>query len=371
MSSAPLAHPKRSAPAPCFPTCPRTMSSRSSKRAISIQDAVRHEASPLTERLASSDAALFIEELVVEENYAGWRIDRYLTEKIRRASRSQVRNYLERNVEMIPPRKVKSGTIVRTGDIIRIIRSERVMPDTPTEDALDVLFLQGDTAVVTKPPGVIVHRNSREVSHTMDALLTRRFPDRAHVEAVHRLDRDTSGCMLCAFGRDAVVRWRNAFSGREISKVYLAIVEDPERQWYIGRLIQIQLPLGPDPNSEVRVRMGHGDLDARTGAICIHREGDRALIELHPHEGRQHQLRAHLALTGTPITGDKLYLAGDDYFIRWSDDPAGTQELEPLATPWHCLHAWKISFAFEGKRHTIEAPVPPHFYDAMPTLKLP
>ena len=299
------------------------MTRRTGKRALSARDEDSNlRDSPIAQQLAQSSEALFIEELTVTENYSGWRIDRYLTEKIRRASRSQVRNYLENNVEMTPPRKVKAGTIVRTGDVIRIIRRERVMPDTPTADALDVLWMMDNTAVVTKPPGVIVHRNSREVSSTMDALLAQRFPDADHVEAVHRLDRDTSGCMLCAFGKDAVVHWRSAFATRGIAKVYLAIVEDPDEFWHVGKLEDINIPLGPDPASVLSVRMGRGDLSARTGAICVHREGPRALIELHPHEGRQHQLRAHLALLGTPITGDKLYLAGDDYFMRWSDDPA-------------------------------------------------
>lgn len=328
-------------------------------------------ASSIAQRLATSDEPLFIEELRVEENYNGWRIDLYLTEKIRRASRSQVRGYLANNVEMVPPRKVKAGTIVRTGDLIRIIRRERVMPDTPSADALEVLLQLDDTAVVTKPPGVIVHRNSREVSSTMDALLAQRFPDAAHVEAVHRLDRDTSGAMLCAFGKEAVIRWRSAFSGRGISKIYLAIVEDPHGFWHVGKLLDINIPLGLDADSDLSVRMGRGDLSARTGAICVHREGERALVELHPHEGRQHQLRAHLFMTGTPITGDKLYLAGNAYFRRWSDDPVGTQAREPLATPYHCLHAWKISFEYQGKRHTVEAPLPPHFYAAMPDLRLP
>lgn len=322
----------------------------------------------VAQKLAQSSEALFVEELIVEERYDGWRLDRFLADRIQRSSRTKIQEYLAHNVELVPPRRVKASGAVRMGDTVRIVRRERIMPGMPTVDDILVLARFGDTAVVTKPPGILVHRNSREVSHTMDAYLAQRFPDAQHVEAVHRLDRDTSGCMLAAFGKDAVVHWRVAFQDRSVAKVYLAIVEDPEERWPVGRDHLIDIPLGQDTSSVLSVRMGRGDLSAKTRAICRQREGERALIELHPIEGRQHQLRAHLYLSGTPIVGDKLYLAGDDYFMRWSDDPAGTQAREPLATPYHCLHAWKLSFDHAGERQTIVAPLPPHFFDAMPSL---
>lgn len=322
----------------------------------------------VAQKLAQSDEALFVEELHVEERYDGWRLDRFLSERIQRSSRTKIQHYLQHNVELVPPRRVKASGAVRMGDIVRIVRRERIMPNMPTPDDILVLARFGPTAVVTKPAGILVHRNSREVSHTMDAYLLQRFPDEGHVEAVHRLDRDTSGCMLAAFGKEAVVKWRVAFQDRGVAKVYLAIVEDPEGRWPVGRDHVIDIPLGQDTTSVLSVRMGRGPLSARTRAICRQREGARALIELHPIEGRQHQLRAHLFLSGTPIVGDKLYFAGDAYFMRWSDDPEETQAKEPLATPYHCLHAWQLSFDYEGERQTVVAPLPQHFFDAMPSL---
>lgn len=305
----------------------------------------------------------FVEELVVEENYDGWRLDRYLTEKIRRASRSQVRRYLSENVTITPARKVKPGTTVRTGDTIRIVRREKTMPDVPGPEAMQVLCRHGEVAVVTKPPGVLVHRNSREVSNTVDSYLRHVFPDEPHAEAVHRLDRETTGCLVVAFGTEAVVRWRSAFQAREVKKTYLALVPDPERRWPRGHEERIDLPLGPDSRSVLSVRMGHGSLSARTDVRVLHRMKDVALLALYPLEGRQHQLRAHLALRGTPILGDKLYAAGDAYFMRWSDDPWGTREREPLDTPFHCLHAWRIVLpGDEGTPLVGEAPPPAHFY---------
>lgn len=304
----------------------------------------------------------FVEELVVEENYDGWRLDRYLTEKIRRASRSQVRRYLAENVTITPTRKVKPGTTVRCGDTIRITRREKTMPDVPGPEAMQVLQRRGEVAVVTKPPGVLVHRNSREVSNTVETYLRHVFPDEPHAEAVHRLDRETTGCLVVAFGSEAVVRWRSAFQAREVRKTYLALVPDPELRWPPAHQERIDQPLGPDPRSVLSVRMASGHLSARTDVRVLHRVDDVALLALYPLEGRQHQLRAHLALSGTPILGDKLYAAGDEYFMRWSDDPWGTREREPLETPFHCLHAWRIALpGAEGAPLEGEAPPPAHF----------
>ena len=341
------------------------------KRALRVDPQAPIDSLLVQQRLASSDEALFIEEIEVEEIYDGWRIDRFLAAKIPRSSRTQIQQYLKHNVELVPPRRVKASGAVRQGDIVRIVRREHILPGLPTADDMLVLTQPRDTAVVCKPPGILVHRNSREVSHTVDAFLRQKFPDAPHVEAVHRLDRETSGCMLAAFGKEAVSNWRVAFQDRSVQKVYLAIVHDPDERWPLGHERLIDIPLGPDPKSELSVRMGRGHLPARTRAISRQRQGHRALIELHPIEGRQHQLRTHLFLQGTPIVGDKLYAAGDAYFMRWSDDPERTQSEEPLETRFHCLHAWKLSLVMDGEPQTFIAPLPPHFFAAMPALELP
>lgn len=347
------------------------MASRSYSRARPLTPELI-ASSPLAQaRAASSDAPLFIEEITVDEAYDGWRIDRFLATIIPRSSRTQVQGYLKNNVELVPPRRVKPSGPVRTGDIIRIVRTEHVLPGLPNADDLLILAQHEDTAVISKPPGILVHRNSREVSHTVDAFLAQRFPHAPQVEAVHRLDRETSGCMLAALNKEAVATWRVAFQQRGVRKVYLSIVDDPSGVWRIGESVLIDAPLGPDPDSVLSVRMGRGTLSARTRVIPRQRDGQRVLLEMHPVEGRQHQLRAHLYLYGTPILGDKLYAAGDAYFMRWSDDPMKSQRDEPLETPFHCLHAWKLTLPRQGVEETFVAPLPPHFLDAMPALTAP
>lgn len=341
-------------------------------RALTIDPTDPTQHSPLVrEHLARSKAPIFIEEITVNDAYDGWRLDHFLTALIPRTTRSKIQRYLKNNVEFVPPRRVKASGKVRTGNVIRIVRRERVLPNLPSAEDMDILAHEGTFAVVNKPPGILVHRNSHEVSHTVNAFLARRFPNAPQVEAVHRLDRETSGCMLAAFGREAVAHWRYAFQLRGVQKAYLAIVEDPSERWPLQHKELLDTALGLDPNSELSIRMGRGNLPARTHVTVRSRHANRALLELRPIEGRQHQLRVHLYLAGTPIVGDKLYQAGDEYFSRWSADPVLTNTQAPLASPYHCLHAWQLTLPMEGNMRTFFAPIPEHFYAVMPTLADP
>lgn len=308
----------------------------------------------------------FTEEMVVAENYDGWRLDKFMAHRIRRATRSQVKKYIQKNVTIIPDRNVKPAMKVRTGDIVVITRRERLMPNTPDVTAVKPLRCWQKSAVVYKPAGIIVHRTSREVNHTLDAYLATVFENSDHAEATHRLDRETSGCVICALDQDEVSLWRERFRRREIDKRYLAIVHDNAGRWQPGDCQSIEIPLGIAPDSEVGLAMGRGDLSAHTDVYCHSMNDGYALLELRLHDGRQHQIRVHLNLVGTPIVGDKLYgIEGEQYFIRWHQTPHKTVEEEPLETPFHCLHAWQVRFEYEGENVRIVAELPPHMTECI------
>src|SRR5699024_1514677 len=123
-----------------------------------------YDESPLVRaRRSATNDPIFIEEFVVEARFDGWRLDRFLTAVIPRTTRSKIQQYLRNNVELVPFRKVKPSGTVKAGNTVRIVRKERVLPDLPTFHAMDVLATGDGFAVVNKPPGILVHRNSREV----------------------------------------------------------------------------------------------------------------------------------------------------------------------------------------------------------------
>lgn len=301
----------------------------------------------------------FTETYVVESNYDGWRLDRFLTEKLKRASRSQVRRIIEHAVRFDDGRRVKAGTTVRTDDIVCIDRIERGDPGTPPLSAVTTLLATDHLLVLCKPAGLLVHRTAREATRTIERYLEEAYPDE-RIEAVHRLDRDTSGVLLCGRGEDAIRALREAFRNGEVRKTYTAWVDDPDALWVARPERSFDIPLGLDPESSLGVRMGVGELACRTDATLLAHRGGVSKLRVHIEQGRQHQIRVHLWLAGTPIVGDKLYAMGDAFFRAWADAPGVPELCESLATRWHCLHAAEAAFSWAGVPYRCRAEAPAH-----------
>lgn len=307
---------------------------------------------------------LFTERHVVAVNYDGWRLDRFLADQLKRATRAKVARIIKAGVAIerdgASP-KVKSGTIVRTGDVVVITRPERADPATPDLDSIRVLFEEDSLVVLDKPPGTLVHRTAYEATRTVEAFLSARYPGE-RVEPVHRIDRDTSGVLLCGRGLPAVRALVAQFESAEPAKTYRALVSDPGGDWSPGLVRTFDTPLGFDAQSGVKIRVGAGDWACATHATCLRRPvKDVAELEVRIERGRQHQIRAHLSLFGTPIVGDKLYGMGDAFFLEWVDDPGAPALADRLPTRWHCLHAWRMELEFDGVRQVFEAPLPAHW----------
>jgi len=304
----------------------------------------------------ASDAPDWIDVHVVEEMYAGMRLDLFLTKRIKRATRSQVARIIRRGVS-VDGRVGRAAMRVRTGQRVEIPRHERGDPGAPGLDDVEVLTEDEGVVVVCKPPGMLVHRTAHEATRTVEAFLGARYPGE-RVEATHRLDRDTSGVLVCGRGLDAIRSLRRAFANHLVDKCYLAVVDDPAHRWSEGQRETFDAPLGFQPDARVALRMGLGDLPCVTRAGCVARTSERALLEVTMEGGRQHQIRTHLALFGTPIAADKLYGMGEAFFTRWLDAPGDAALVAALSTRWHALHAWRVSFTYGGRHHRIEAPTP-------------
>lgn len=296
--------------------------------------------------------------LVVERNYEGWRLDRWLAQKLRRATRSQAARIAREGARFADGRPMKPGARVRSGDVVVLPRLERADPGAPPLDAVQVLARGDGWIALDKPAGMLVHRTAAEATRTVDAwLATAGLGER--VEPVHRLDRDTSGLLIAGDGLDAIRALKGLLAGREVHKRYLAAVTDPGGRWTPGAAHTLDTPLGFDADSEVRLRVGRGAWECATHVRCLTRTGDRALLLAAMDGGRQHQIRAHLALAGTPLLGDKLYEAGDAFFLEWIDHPGDPALVARLPARWHSLHAWRLTFPWRGAQVSLQAPPPP------------
>src|SRR5262245_43835344 len=168
---------------------------------------------------------------LVEEDFHGYRLDHYLKRKIRRLSRTRIQEIiraelaLERGGGGASPARIRPSTPVAAGDRLLIRRPARPEPESPAD--LTVLYRDEDVLVIDKPAGLPVHATARYYFHTLTRLLSERFPGEG-LQIAHRLDRETSGCLVVARGRAAASRLKGAFERREVEQTYLELVHgDP------------------------------------------------------------------------------------------------------------------------------------------------
>ena len=174
----------------------------------------------------------------------------------------------------------------------------------------------------------------------------------------HRLDRETTGLVVCAKRRDLRTDLGEQFEGRRVAKTYLALV--------VGDSVEdegvFEGAIGPDDASRVEVKMTvrADGAPARTEWRVRRRLAGRSLLELRPATGRQHQLRVHCAALGIPILGDKLYQGGDELFLRSLEGALVEQDRALLVLDHHALHAWRIELRDPrtGERAEFEARPP-------------
>jgi 23S rRNA pseudouridine1911/1915/1917 synthase len=291
----------------------------------------------------------------VDGNNDGWRLDRFLAQCMPRISRSLAgRIARDGDVEVIPPRKVKAGTRLRNNDVV-IVR-QALDPERVQDADVEVIYRDEALVVVAKPAGMLVHESSSVRLNTIQKYLERRGFDEA--EPVHRLDRETSGVLICAASRRMVPVLRGMFATAHPDKIYRALVLDPDARWQVGERRTIETPLGNDLTSILDVKMGKGGLEARTHVEVLgrveHAFGPMADLRVVIETGRQHQIRVHLAMQGTPIAGDKLYSVDDEYFMAICAQPDDPELLARVPFDRHALHAWKLRMPHPGDAEMME-----------------
>jgi len=206
-----------------------------------------------------------------------------------------------------------------------------------------VIFIDGEAIVIDKPAGLAVHPGSRTKESLEDYLRHFRFGFQRPPLPVHRLDRDTSGCLLLARNPKAHKRFQRAFEDKKVTKTYLAVlagVPDAEAG-------TVDMPLGKVSSAQDGWRMVR-DENGKPSLSHWRRlavKDGRALVLFSPETGRTHQLRVHAADgIGVPIAGDPVYGDGRGPML---------------------LHALSLRVERDGKPPVeATAPLPPHFLAA-------
>jgi len=318
----------------------------------------------LTSHLGPDGSPRLVERhLVVPPELAGLRLDHFVKTQIPRLSRTKIQDVIEAQLRRARPDgpRLKPATIVAPGDHFVIRRPARAEPPCPRTFTL--LHADARLYVVDKPALLPVHASAKFYFNTLTRVLAERFPGEPELQIAHRLDRETSGCLVVARDRAGAVVVKQAFATKQaVKKEYLAVVHGhPPWEGEIEIDVPLRLAQPGDPTRLVHVRMlpGPGGLPAITRVSVAARAGAYALVRCLLVTGRQHQIRAHLAAAGYPIVGDKLYAHGDDAFIRYCDEGLVPDLAARFVLPRHALHAARVTFPHpDGGTVTAEAPLP-------------
>ncbi|HEY1546697.1 MAG TPA: RluA family pseudouridine synthase, partial [Kofleriaceae bacterium] len=279
--------------------------------------------------------------LIVPPELAGLRLDHFVKTQIVRLSRTKIQAIIDTQLRRDDGHTLKPATIVAAGDHFVIRREAK--PEPPCPRTFGVVHSDARVIVVDKPAGLPVHASAKFYFNTLARVLSERYPDEPELQLCHRLDRETSGCLVVARDRAAAAFVKSAIANkRATTKQYLAIVTG-QPAWDEEHVLDVPLRISTEADATklatVRVIPGDGGLDAITRVRVERRCGPYALVRCTLVTGRQHQIRVHLAHAGFPIVGDKIYGHGDDAFIEYCDEGLTPELAELFVLPRHALHA--------------------------------
>jgi 23S rRNA pseudouridine955/2504/2580 synthase len=285
--------------------------------------------------------------LEVGDESATQRIDNFLLRRLKGVPKSHVYRVLRSGEVRVNSGRVGPQYRLQAGDRIRLppLRTATRVPSAlPAEFPL--VYEDEALLVVDKPAGIAVHGGSGVSFGVIESLRAAR-PQAKLLELAHRLDRDTSGLLIVAKKRSALVELHRMLREGEVEKIYAAIVKGvPARQAF-----EIREPLHKhvSASGERRVSVAEGGLKAVTRIRVLEAAGDYGVLAVRLLTGRTHQIRVHLAHAGHPVLGDDKY---GDFALNRSLARQGVRRL--------FLHAHKLAFAhpLTGERLRLEAPLP-------------
>jgi 23S rRNA pseudouridine1911/1915/1917 synthase len=296
----------------------------------------------------------------IGEPYAGLRADLYLARVYPFHTRSTWQKRMDGGEVLINRHRVKSNYKLKLADVIHFYHPQTVEPDVDRD--IRILWREGAVMAVFKPGNLPMHENGAYRKNTFAQLVSDCIGP--EWSAVHRLDRETSGIVLCGATNDVRQKLAIDFEAKKIAKEYQLIVHGIPQQvsWSVDG------PIGDLAESKIRIKkwVVSGGLPAQTDFITEETKasslGSFALLRAFPKTGRTNQIRIHAAHSGHWILGDKLYHPNEDVFLDYWQ----SQETTPFCveqTLFHrcCLHAAALTFRHPetGKQCRVEVEMPP------------
>jgi 23S rRNA pseudouridine1911/1915/1917 synthase len=309
------------------------------------------------------------ETFTIEKSLPVERLDKFLTTRYPAVSRGTLQRLIEEGHVKVNGRAVKPTHPPRAGEIVSVHWPEAKPAEAQAEDIpLDVLFEDKDLLVLNKAPGIVVHPAAGNEEHTLvNALLHHckgQLSGIGGVERpgiVHRLDKETSGCLVVAKNDSTHIALSEQFAGRTTEKLYLAILcgEVPRASG------EIHAAIARHPSHRKRMAVSQGDgRDSWTSYRVVERLMYSTLVEAGLHTGRTHQIRVHFQHIGFPVAGDDTYGAKQTKKLA---------DLTGYVAPRVLLHAHKLAFMHPRtkRKKAFTAPWPADFQEALEQLRVP
>ena len=309
-----------------------------------------------------------METFTVVKSLPSGRLDAFLRETFPTVSRVALKRLIEQGHVRVNGHAVKPTHSPRAGEQIEIHWPEVEPAEArPEEIPLDILFEDRSLLVLNKPAGLVVHPAAGHEEHTLvNALLHHcrgslsGIGGVARPGIVHRLDKETSGCLVIAKNDGTHLALSRQFAAREVGKIYNAIL--------CGELardsgeIRAAIARHPTHRKRMAVRDDDSGRAAHTGYRVLERLNSATFVEAQLHTGRTHQIRVHFQFLGHPLVGDVTYGARQNKKLV---------ELTGYEPPRVMLHARELSFIHPRteREMSFEAPLPEDFRVALKSLR--
>lgn len=299
-------------------------------------------------------------EISTEEN--GQRLDNYLIRILKGVPKSHVYRIIRGGEVRVNKKRAQPSSRLCAGDMVRI-PPVRTSPDKDVHVGLkltqrlqeSVIYEDELLLVVNKPAGIAVHGGSGLSLGVIEALRKTRT-DLPYLELVHRLDKETSGCLLLAKKRSALRSIQSLLEQRLIRKTYWALLCHPW-QGKKALLVDVALEKNTLKSGERMVRVTEGGKLSQTGFKLLENYQQACWVEASPKTGRTHQIRVHSSHLGHPIVGDHKY--------------GGDLQIEGIGAKNNrlYLHARAIQFNLNDKNYTFQAELDDRFAETLKQLR--
>lgn len=303
--------------------------------------------------------------VIVVDDSSGARLDQYLVGKLPELSRARIQALLKSGDILVNGAAAKPKTPVERGMRIQVTIPEPVAAEAQPQDIpISVLYEDADVIVIDKESGMVVHPAAGNPDGTLVNAVLFHCGDLSGIGGVerpgivHRLDKDTSGCIVVAKNDAAHLSLTTQFARRITSKVYLAVVQGRPKEDEGTVFTNI----GRHPVNRMKmcvVNPGSGKPAITDWRVLRYDAStDSTLVMCTLHTGRTHQIRVHMLHLGHPLVGDCIYAHPQ------------RQKAKPGRL---MLHAWQLAFNHpqSGARIAVTAPVPPEYQPWLIDLQLP